>query len=104
MLINVADPLRNLALNTCLYLILSLAIVGLIPWRALGVPIPGRFLRWLALPVFVLAVAYEWIMPSRFDIRVDLLLLLPAYGLVLVTSFVRCYAWRRSSHNKRPKN
>lgn len=103
MLIDVGDLLRNLALNTCLYLILFLAIAGLVPWRALGVPIPSRFLRWLAVPVFLLAVAYEWLMPSRFDIRLDLVLLLPAYGLVLVASFVRWAAWRRSSHGKRPK-
>jgi hypothetical protein len=38
------------------------------------------------------ALVYEQTMPDRYDIRVDLLLLVPAYLAVLATSLVR---WTR---------
>jgi len=95
LLIDVQDPILNLVLNTCFLVIILLTVIALVPWKAVGADRVSRGLRWLAIPVFILAVAYERAMPSRFDIRVDLLLLLPAYALVLVTSVARWLAWRR---------
>ena len=96
MLIDVGDPTLNLALNACFVAILLLALLALIPWRLFGVARFSYRLRWLILPLILLAVSYEYLMPSRFDIRIDLLLLLPLYLLVLVASLAR---WRRG---KRP--
>jgi len=93
--IDVQDPARNLILNACFYMILLLTLIALVPWKTMGAKRVSSGLRWLAIPILALAVVYEWTMPSRFNIRVDLLLLLPAYGLVLVTSVVRWLAWRR---------
>jgi hypothetical protein len=95
MLIDVEDSVRNLVLNGCFYSIVLLSLVAIIPWGHIGAVRMSRLLRWLVVPVLGLAITYESAMPSRFDIRVDLFLLLPAYGLVLVTSIVRCLGWRR---------
>jgi hypothetical protein len=95
MLIDVQDPEANLILNGCFYAIIFLTIISLVPWKSLGAEHLSRMLRWMALPVFGLAILYESVMPSRFDIRIDLLLLLPAYALVVATSIVRWRAWKR---------
>jgi hypothetical protein len=97
MLLDVQDPVRNLVLNGCFYAIALLALLALVPWKAVGAGQTGHRLRWLAAPTLGLAIIYESAMPSRFDIRVDLFLLLPAYGLILLTSLVRWLAWRRAS-------
>lgn len=96
MLINVQDPIRNLILNGCFYAIALLAFAAIIPWSRLGAVRVSRLLRWLVVPVLGLAIAYESAMPPRFNIRLDLVLLLPAYGLVLLTSIVRWFGWRRN--------
>jgi hypothetical protein len=92
MLIDVQDPTRNIPLNACFYAIVLLATVGAVPWKTLGAARLSRALRWLILPVLGLAIAYESIMPSRMNIRIDLLLLAPAYTLAIVTSIVRWMA------------
>jgi membrane protein DedA with SNARE-associated domain len=96
MLINVDDPIRNLILNGCFYVILAATLIALVPWKFLGAERVSRMLRWLVLPVVGLAVGYEAAMPSRFDIRIDLLLLLPLYFVVLATSVFRWIGWRRA--------
>jgi hypothetical protein len=95
MLINVDDPVRNLILNACFYSVLLLTLVAITPWGALGAVRMSRLLRWLPLPLLGLAIAYETAMPFRFDIRIDLLVLLPAYALVLMSSVVRWFVWRQ---------
>jgi hypothetical protein len=101
MLIDVEDPLGNLILNACFYSIVFLALVAVIPWKTLGAARVSQLLRWLIIPTFGLAVAYESAMPSRFDIRVDLLVLIPAYGLLVVTSIARWVAWNRKNSARR---
>jgi hypothetical protein len=92
MLIDVQDSTRGIALNVCFYAIVLLALVGAVPWKTLGAARLSRALRWLMLPVLGFAIAYESIMPSRMNIRIDLLLLAPAYVLTIVTSLVRWLA------------
>jgi hypothetical protein len=94
MLIDVQDPARNLLLNACLYTVAAMALAAIIPWKAIGYPRLSRALRWLAMPALGLAIAYEWAMPSRFDIRLDLVLLIPLYAIILMTSLVRWWPWR----------
>jgi hypothetical protein len=86
---DVGDPTRNVVLTMCIAAIALLTLAALVPWRALGAPNASRLARWIVLPVAALAVVYESAMPARFDIRVDLLLLLPLYALVLAASLVR---------------
>jgi len=95
MLIDVQDPLRNFILNGCFYAIILLTLISLVPWKSLGAEHVSRMLSWLAFPVLGLAILYESVMPSRFDIRIDLILLLPAYALVVATSIVRWRTRRR---------
>lgn len=95
MLIDVGEPGRNLVLNACFYLSGLMFAVALVPWRWMGAAGLSRLLRWLPLPSAVLAVVYEVTMPSRFDIRVDLLLLLPMYALIALTSAFRWVRWSR---------
>lgn len=99
--IDVQDPVRNLILNTCFFAIAFLVIVSLVPWKSLGANRVSRLLRWLPLPMLGLAVLYESTMPSRFDIRIDLLLLLPAYVLIAISSIVRYVGWRRANASPR---
>lgn len=90
---DVGDPSRNAILNGCFFAIALLAVAAVVPWKAFGAERLSRLARWLGVPVLLLAVVYEAAMPSRFDIRVDLFLLLPLYVVVLVASVVR---WIRS--------
>jgi hypothetical protein len=90
---DVGDPIRNAVLTGCFVGIAALTVVTLLPWTSLGAARIGRWARWAIVPMALLAVAYEAAMPSRFDIRVDLLLLLPMYGLAVAASIVR---WVRS--------
>jgi hypothetical protein len=93
MLIDVEDGARNYLLNACFYSVSILTLLALVPWRSFGAERMSRLLRWLVFPVLALAIVYEAAMPVRYNIRVDLLLLLPAYAVVLVTSVAR---WRAS--------
>jgi len=90
---DVGDPTRNAVLTACFLAIALLTLAAVIPWKALGAARLSRWGRWLWVPVLLLAIAYEATMPSRFDIRVDLVLLVPMYLIVLLTSVIR---WVRS--------
>jgi hypothetical protein len=96
MLINVEDTLRNLILNCSLVAILLMAIVAIIPWGSIGAKNIGRLATWLPIPALIVAFVYEMAMPARYDIRLDLVLLGPAYGVILLASLVRVLAGRRA--------
>jgi len=89
MLIDTGDPTRDIALNGCFFAISLLTLAAVIPWRALGAARVSHLLRWLFIPVLALAVAYEMLMPLRFDIRLDLFVLIPMYAIVAVTCLYR---------------
>ena len=95
MLIDVNDPVGNMVLNGIVLVQVILAVVALIPWEALGAQRLSRMLRWLLLPVGSLAVVYEAFMPRLYDIRLDLVLLVPLYLIATVTSGYRWIVWRR---------
>lgn len=90
---DVGDPLRNAVLTFGLVAIAILTVASVLPWKNLGAPRLSRLMRWVAIPVLLLAFVYETAMPNNFDIRVDLLLLLPMYCVVVLASIVR---WVRS--------
>jgi hypothetical protein len=95
MLIDVEDPLRNLILNGSLVAIVLMAVAAVVPWGAFGAERIARLATFLPIPTLAVAVVYETAMPSRYDIRLDLLLLVPAYGLVLLATAIRLVArWR----------
>ncbi len=90
---DVGDPTRNAVLTACFFGIALLTIAALVPWKGFGADRVSKLARWIILPVLLLAFVYEWAMPARFDIRVDLFLVLPMYVAVLVSSIFR---WVRS--------
>lgn len=92
--IDVGDPLLNAALGICFIALVALGLVAAVPWTALGARRFSAMLRWAALPMLALALVYEALMPARSD-RVDLMLLLPVYLLVLVSSVLRWVSPRR---------
>lgn len=95
MLIDVEDPLRNLILNGSLVAVALMAIAAAVPWGAFGADRIARLATFLPIPALAVAVVYETAMPSRYDIRLDLLLLVPAYGLILLATAIRLLArWR----------
>lgn len=100
MLIDVGDPVRNVILNCSFALVMLIALLALVPWRILGARRLSRMALWLPVPTLAVALAYEAAMPSRYDIRLDLFLLAPAYALVLLATLIRLIAvwW---SHQKR---
>jgi hypothetical protein len=100
MLIDVEDPLRNIILNFSLILLVLMTIAAIIPWGTLGAERIGRLATLLPIPVLAVALVYETAMPSRYDIRLDLFLLLPAYGLVLLATLIRLLV-RWKVHRKR---
>jgi len=93
---DVGDPTRNAVLTACFIAIALLTVAAVVPWKALGAARLSRWARWLWLPVLLLAIAYEATMPSRFDIRVDLVLLVPMYLVVVLASVVRWFSSRRT--------
>lgn len=95
MLIDVGGTIRNLVLNGCFYVIAVAAVFALIPWGFFGAEKVSRALRWLFPTVLCLALIYEVAMPSSYDIRVDLFLLLPLYAIAATTSLIRWVAWKR---------
>jgi hypothetical protein len=101
MLIDVQDPLRNVILNGCFFAIILMAVAAIVPWGALGSRTLSRLAIWLPVPLAAVAYLYERAMPSRYDIRVDLLLLLPAYGLILLATVTRLLT-RRRARRKHP--
>ncbi len=93
-MISIGEPAIDFWLNLCFGLIALATLVALVPWGLLGAWRMARALRWTWLPVAALAIGYEVLMPARYDIRVDLLLLLPAYLIVLVTCLWRWWRLR----------
>lgn len=92
-MIDIHDPLLNQILNSCLFIILGLTLISLVPWK-LG---SGKN-RWtLILPVAAILVylIYEFAMPDNWDIRMDLVLVWPALGLIILTGLIRVLLIRR---------
>lgn len=100
MLIDVEDPLRNLILNGSLVAVVLMAILAIVPWGLLGADRLGRLATLLPIPTLAVAFVYEMAMPSRYDMRLDLLLLLPAYGLILLATVIRLLVQRRSRRKR----
>ena len=80
-MIDVQDPQLNFWLNFLLGGILVFAVLSVIPFRQIG-----RF-RWAShvWPLLTISfyVAYEFLMPSRFDIRLDLFFIWPVMAFTL---------------------
>jgi purine-cytosine permease-like protein len=96
MLINVEDPLRNLILNCSLIAVVLMTFMAIVPWATFGAKRIRRLSIWLPIPTLAVALIYEMAMPSRYDIRLDLVLLVPAYSLVLLATLIRVLARRRA--------
>jgi len=93
---DVGDPPRNAVLTVCFFAIAFFTLAAVMPWKALGAARLARWARLLWVPVLLLAIVYETAMPSRFDIRVDLVLLAPMYLIVFLASVVRWFLSRRA--------
>jgi hypothetical protein len=89
------DPLLDAALGICFIGLVAIGLVAAVPWRALGARRLSALLRWAALPMLALALVYEALMPAHFDTRLDLVVLLPLYLVVLVSSLLRWIGPRR---------
>ena len=83
------DPLLNAALGICFIALVAIGLVAAVPWRALGARRLSIVLRWAALPMLLLALVYEALMPAHVDTRIDLVVLMPLYLIVLVSSVLR---------------
>jgi len=87
MLINIHDPLLNLVLNSCMYIIFVITLISLVPWRLKS----GKN-RWtLLLPAVAILVylVYEITMPDNWDIRMDLVLIWPTLALIMLAGIIR---------------
>lgn len=96
MLIDVQDTNLNIILNLCLFGILLVTFASLIPW-----PLRDGRNRWtFFLPVLALALyaVYESGMPTRMDIRLDLIVIWPLLGVNIVATLIR---WARIRWRKR---
>jgi hypothetical protein len=92
-IIDIGDPLRNVVLNVCFYGIVAVTLLSVIPWRLAGGA--NRWSLFLPLIGLTLYVIYEMSMPARWDIRVDLLLLVPLACLIVVSWVIRLIVSRR---------
>lgn len=97
MLLDVDDPRLNLILNACFWAIALLTVLSLLPWGWLGRV--QKLGRWIPLPALILYLIYERAMPSRMDIRVDLLLLAPM-GLIILSTGVGRLLFGREPGNR----
>lgn len=97
MMIDVQDPFLNPVLNFCLYLILGLGLISLIPWKLKS----GKN-RWtLILPILAVLcyLVYELTMPDNWDIRMDLVLIWPVLFLIFLASIIRgALIWYYNAH------
>lgn len=87
------SAVRDLLLAGLALVIVTCAVVALIPWgrrRALT-----RFMTHLPLAAVPAYGAYEWLMPNRFDIRIDLLVLWPALGACVLFWLLKVVLGRR---------
>ena len=87
MLIDVKAPDLNLILNGCLYGLAVLAALSVVPWRLRERR--NRWTLWLPPTALALYLAYEITMPARWNIRLDLLLVLPLLLIVVLAWLVR---------------
>lgn len=90
----VGDPISNMALTILFIAMVVVSLLSVLPWRLIGVNS-----RWpLYLPAVWLAgyLTYEMVMPAAYDIRVDLLLILPLAALTLLSWLVRIVLARRT--------
>ena len=92
-MIDVQDSSLNIILNSCLFFILILSIVSIIPWK-----LKSRKNRWtLALPILGILtyLVYEVTMPSNWNIRMDLVLLVPPLAVIIFLGIIRgVLIWR----------
>jgi hypothetical protein len=93
MLIDVQETDLNLVLNACLYGLALLTGVSIIPWRLRDGR--NRWSLWLPLAAVLAYATYEFTMPSRWDIRIDLLLIWPLLLIIVGAWLVRLVALRR---------
>lgn len=98
MLIDVQDADLNFILNGCFFAIVALTVLSVIPW-----PLRDRRNRWtLVLPWLAvgLYIGYEAAMPTRMNIRLDLLMIWPLIGVAFLAWFVRLMRIRWLRKNK----
>ncbi len=99
MLLDVGNFTRNIVLNACFYGIVLVTLFSLVPWR-----LKAGGNRWtLYLPLAALALygTYEMTMPSNWDIRLDLLLII-AMGTVIILAWgIRLALRARAAREKR---
>jgi len=96
-LIDVGDPARNLILNACFFGVVVVMLLSLVPWRLkYG---RNRWSLYLPLVAIALYVIYEAAIPSNWDIRIDLLLLVPMGLVIIVAWSVRLALRARSAHS-----
>ena len=83
---------RDIELAVLAIVVLVCALIVLVPWgRKSAFARIATHLPLLALPTYAV---YEWLMPSNFDIRIDLLVLWPALAICLLGWIVKML-WRR---------
>ena len=95
--IDVQDPGLNLILNACLLGLAALALLSLVPWRLREGR--NRWTLWLPLGAVAIYAAYEIVLPARWDIRLDLVLIAPLLLVILGAWLVRLVILRL----RRPK-
>ena len=93
MLINVENSSLNLLLNACFYAMALVALASVVPWRLKGGR--NRWALWLPVAGIAFYGVYESAMPSRWDIRVDLLLIAPMLLVTALAWIVRALLVRR---------
>lgn len=100
LLINVDDVRLNLILNGCFWAIVVLTVFSTFPWGLLG--LGQRVARLLPAAALAVYAIYEWAMPARMDIRVDLFLLAPMGAIILITWVVRRVFGRKEEDSRAP--
>ncbi len=90
MLINVRDADFNSLLNACFFGLVLVAIASCIPGPR------RRWTLWLPVLAIGIYVVCEWAMPVRYDIRLDLVLIMPLVLITIGACLVRLVLRRRS--------
>ncbi len=86
-LIDIQEPGLNLNLNGCFYGLAVLAALSVVPWRLRERR--KRWTLWLPPAALALYLVYETTMPVCWNIRLDLLLILPLLLIVVLAWLVR---------------
>ena len=98
MLIDVQDIGLNYVLNGCLLSIFVVMLISLFPWRLRdGCNRWTLLLPWLALGLYG---AYEFSMPTRMNIRLDLVVIWPLIGITFLAWFIRLMRIRLLKRNQ----